>query len=245
MKRLRSAFVLTGLMGLLSIGLSISPPATRAASEPSVLEIFRKTLRAYADCRSYQDQGIAETSFDSLTELGPSKARFTTNFRRGASLRFEYNPGEWDHFVLWTDGRAAKTLFAPGGGKTTDYNDAGDALASAGMASDDVGSLVASLVFAKQFQDERATFKVFDIGLHGLSDLRRIGDAAIAGEACYRIAAKGGENDRVYWIDQRTHLIRRVEETAQSPLLEGTRRRVVTFQPRTGANVPDAALKFD
>lgn len=233
----------TWLAGALAL-VAFSADALQAAAEPSVLEIFRRTLAAYAECTTYQDEGVAETGFDELSELGPSKASFTTSYRRGASLKFEYNPGEWDHFVLWTDGRTAKTQFAPGGGQTTEYRDASEALMAAGTTTDDVGALVASLVYNKEFQGKRESFKIFSIGLHGLTDLRRIGDAAISGEPCYRIAAKNGDDDRVYWIDQGTYLIRRIEETARSPVLEGARHRVVTFNPRTGGAVSDAALKF-
>ena len=215
-----------------------------AAAESSVVTIFRKTLAAYAECSSYQDQGVTETSFDTLSEFGPTQARFTTSFRRGAGLKFEYNPGELDHFSLWTDGKTAKTFFAPGGGKKTEFNDAADAMATAGMMSDGVGSLVASLVYNDEFKSRREIFKQFDVGLHGLKDLRRLEDATLRGKPCYRIAAKNGSSRCVYWVDQATFLIRRIEETLESPVFEGEMRRVVTFEPRTSANVPESALRF-
>lgn len=223
----------------LLVVLVASPAA--AAEEASVLDIFRKTLQVYAECDYYQDAAESEITIDGLGDHGPTRSHFTTAFRRDLGFKLEYDPGEFDHFVYWTDGRRAKSR-AAAGGRSTDYEHLSESLLSANLSVDGVGALVVSLVYAKQLHGEQDSLKLFGIGLHGLKDLCRVADQSLAGRPCYCIAAKSGDSQCVYWIDQATHLIRRVEEVSASPVGEGQLRRVTTFTPRTDLSVGPEAV---
>ncbi len=79
--------------------------------------------------------------------------------------------------------------------------------------------------------------------LTDLKSPKRLADAALGDDPCYRVEGTLGGQPMTVWIDQRSFLVRRIDRRRQL-----TKRvqvdTVTTYQPELDAAIPQEALAF-
>lgn len=228
-------------------------------------QILARMAAVYAGCRSYRDTGDVHSRFlgkPGLPEYEKHRP-FRTAFVRPDRFRFEFAnqfPGgtELYRFIVHAAGDVVQSWWdvRPGVERPASL---GLALAGATGVSGGAAHTVPALLMAEVVRGRRLT---------DLTELARLDDEDLDGEACYRLrgrppAPSGPQAEtanRVFremtgmepptafepvelWIDRRTLLLRRLENRHR--LSFGDSAEVTTYEPEVDVPVPDQELAFD
>ncbi len=172
-----------------------------AKVQPTAEQIVATMAQAYASARTYEDRGEVTEEFTTAGRKPfNSRKTFETAFVRGERFRFEYRERDDPSraYVIWSDGAHTYTSWYVHHG-TDEVKNLQMAVGAAAGVSSKASYTIPRLLLP-------------DLGVAGLSTL---GDPRLEGEEdidhhpCWKIGA--GERQHV-WIDQATHLVRRIEE---------------------------------
>jgi len=207
-------------------------------SDPDAHAIFDRVQQLYAGARSYQDDGdtrITYTLSDGTTRS--TMKTFSTAFERPGRFRYL---GQGDRlqrnerYVIWRDGAqvghwsSRRPVF-----KTDDsFNDA-VTIAVQPAVFDRASYTVASLLMPTE---------VWGYGLDTMTDFKRLNDATLDGDLCFRIEGEAGDVDNIVWVAQSSHLIRRIEERSHASTIEIE--RITTYHPVIDAAVDGKKLEL-
>ena len=222
----------------------------------SILERMRE---AYAACDTYRDEGQATTVFERDGRKRTVVKPFETAFSRPDHFRFEYRARrgelEWDRYIIWTGGTGVEgkvQTYWTVTGEQRDWDELGQAIGAAHGVSGTVSKRVPDLL---RSQPGWQGFSVEGYSLDG--------EEEIEGHPCWRIIAhrpgrvwpiaprpevkNGAKSVRygpaTYWIDQETHLLRKVHTTKEfDRFWTGT---TIVYQPVIGEPIPSSAFAFD
>ncbi|TWU48687.1 hypothetical protein Poly51_45880 [Rubripirellula tenax] len=197
----RSIFVVVSST-IFSIGCDLP----RVASDPKATQAIEQMAKAYSDCQSYSDSGTVTTVFHSDKEDRTVVKHFSTAMIRPSKFRFEFNEQDDpdSRYIIWQDGGDVLTWWDLK--KRSEREDSlGMAIAGAtGVSSGSAHTVPAMLMPA-------------EIGGRLITALKsaQLGASESLGEhACLTIKASYGGDPITIWIDEQSHLIRRIDTTS-------------------------------
>ena len=76
-----------------------------------------------------------------------------------------------------------------------------------------------------------------------LTEAKRIEDAKLGKVDCIRIAGKFADSPMTIWIDQKTFVVRRIDD--QKKFDNFRTERTTTYDPAIDEEIPEKDLKFD
>ncbi len=211
-------------------------------TDPTPTEILTQFRNAYAQARSYQDEGaVTIQNFTRKQLQRTKKLQFSTRFERGGSFRLAYapatptTPGECS--VIWSDGTHSR-FWASQRAITDSSRTLAQSLLLAGAGSGSVSRRIPALVFP----DEKK-----GVGwVNELRSLRLLGSETINGHACYHLSALGGQRTLPtqvqLWLDITTGLLIRLEE--RSAIAEFEAVTTLDYEPRLNPELSPSALAF-
>jgi hypothetical protein len=193
---------------------------------------------AYANCRSYVDEGEVSTVFirqnGRQTEVKP----FSTAFVRPSDFRFEYKSrrGEegWDTYVIWRGAEAVKTSWTVRPG----VESAPDLFSALGAAAG-VSSLASMTVPALLMPDQ-----VRGNWVKTLSSLSLAGEEEVDGRKAYKVEGVNLRNNVVtLWVDESSMLLLKIYEKKKFENFEAE--TTTTYKPRVNVDVAQERLAFN
>lgn len=216
----------------LLLGLQRSAPR-----ELDARQILERTAKVYAECKTYRDSGVVNTLFIKEGRNRTVRKPFTTAFVRPDRFRYEFEDRrgeeEFDRYLVWRNGQDVRTWWdvRPGVEENTTLE---EALVAARGVSDASSYTIADLLldFTRGFQ--RATDP---------RNAARKADEELEGSRCFVIASGTPDEPRTLWIDQKTFLLRRLDE--QNTLEEFRTEETTTYEPVLDGEIPEALLVFD
>jgi outer membrane lipoprotein-sorting protein len=194
-----------------------------------VLDLVAKT---YAGCRSYRDSGVVRTVFVRDKGRRIVEKTFRTAFVRPDRFRFEFEENG-DRYIVWRDRDEVLSWWhvKPGVSKVSSL---GLALAGATGVSGGSAHTVPALLLPSDVTGWRVT---------ELGEATRIDDARIDEVDCFRIAGSSAGSPHILWIDQKTYLVRRIEEGNRFD--EFRTEETTDYDSVLDGEVPDESLRFD
>jgi hypothetical protein len=227
-----------------------SPQDVASLTDVQIVELANQ---AYARCDSYRDSGVVVTSYVSEDGEWTAEKPFTTAFQRPKRLRLEINDRSVGEppptSIIWASGDEVRTWSDLDPGVETPPNLA-EALAAATGSSQGVSYRVPSLLLPADAATGRHPLE--------LNYAVRIGDADEDGFGCFRIRGQSirtprtlgegeqavvlQENSVIIWIDQRSFLVRRVEETNVYDTFRTE--TITTYRPQIDVQIPSEELEF-
>lgn len=201
-------------------------------AEPKAESILKKMAATYAGCKSYQDTGERQT----VKRLDPHRKYtvrmpFTTAFVRPDRFRFErkqrHGEEDWDRHLFWSNGIEHKSWWDVKPGVTRKKSFEELLYLPSFLASPVLEML------APKKEGDAALLKY-------LKGPQRIEDADWEKNRCYRIRAETFARGKVLWIDQKNHLLVRIDAKLADDSLETT-----TYRPVLDAEVAQGKLVFD
>jgi outer membrane lipoprotein-sorting protein len=181
--------------------LSLNAHAQQRVSAKAIVK--RMTAR-YASLSSYQDEGVAVTTYDEPTGGRIEKLPFKTFFIRPELFRFEWldyflaKPGRM--FVIWSNGKEAFTYWEPDRYEKSDSL----ALAIAGATGVSRGS---AYTVSTMLIPEYAGFRPTE-----LVGLKLVGEETIDGSPCYHLQGRREKDLNELWIGKQDYLLRKLRE---------------------------------
>jgi hypothetical protein len=168
--------ILMSLAHMSSLGLSQQNKIT-----PQL--IMKRMAQRYANCSSYQDIGVVETTHNEATSARVERMPFKTYFARPRFFRFEWI----DYFpwkdgrkkIVWCDGKDAYSYWEPDRYEKEEYLGLG--IAGATGISRGAAHTIPRLLMAEE---------VSGFALTDLTNLSLVGEEQFEGELCYRINGK-------------------------------------------------------
>jgi hypothetical protein len=204
MKRLLTACQ----VALLFAPIALPHRIVHAGSDSSAESIVSTMMAAYAQLRSYQDEGELITPLDRTGDQHLQLVtRFVTYFVRPNKFRFDWSlevaaTKKTFHSSLWWDGTDARALFALPGAKT-EVGDIGRLVAKATG-----GSFGCAHTLARVFIPQVEGFRI-----DHLTDLRFEGERTLDGVSCYVVSGRHPVGYRYeLWIAAKDHLLRRLRD---------------------------------
>ncbi|MVM33568.1 hypothetical protein GO755_26255 [Spirosoma sp. HMF4905] len=235
---------MTGCVVLLRIG-------SVQSQDPSGKQIFERMLRVYAEANTYQDHGRVQTDF---YEFGQTKPKFTTiqDFttaynRQANRFRFQYEvqpkpPNTpLEKMVIWSQGANVQAWWTIWDSTSHEAS----LVAALGMATGVSGTSSRKVPFLLIVKPTDAGW-----GIDSLQDVKLIGTAILDKSPCYRLTghlANAYWKNKVpfLWIDQKTFLLRRVDEADSSSKSKQFVKKSLTYQPILNQPIPEEALTFE
>jgi outer membrane lipoprotein-sorting protein len=241
----------------------------RAGTEPdnqalSASEILQRMAETYAKCKSYQDSGCVTINFIQDDGQHTDSTPFSTSFVRTGRFRFEFKSSfdgqTWHRYLVWADGTEIRTWWDIRPGVNQEPSLA-LALARATGVSGGSAITVTSLLLPDSLGGSCLT---------GLTQLRRLEDAAFEGVDCFRVQGvmlieiDPAERERLrqkvlkltgrimetsehgpktLWIEKSTFLLHRIDETTQFEIFRTESR--TTYVPSLNVAIADSQLSFD
>jgi outer membrane lipoprotein-sorting protein len=215
-------------------------PASADEPEPQALkaqEVLDRMAKAYAGCKSYHDSGVVTTVFVRAAGNFTEEKPFTTAFVRPDRFRFEYidkgRGGDERRYIVWRKGKEVQTWWdlRPGVEKPKSL---GLALAGATGVSAGSAHVVPALLLPKEVGGRRLT---------DIREATRVEDAKLGKTMCFCIEGKYGDSPTTLWIDQKTSLVRRIDEQTK---FDNFRTEASTiYDPVIDEEIPDKKLEFD
>ena len=229
-----------------------APPAEpsvieRKPDDPAARQVLDQTIKAYANCKSYRDTGVATALF--RRESGSTRTTersFATAFVRPDRFRFEFNDrnrvvqvpagDRLSRYVIWSHGNEVQTWWdvKPGIEKPESLQ---FALGAAFGVSGGTSSTIAGLLLPDQVHGGKlqliknpSGFTLGEEGQHGA-------------HACYRIVGAWGKGPMTIWIDKQSYLVRRIDTQIQ--LDDARVEHTTTYDPIIDADIADDLLTFD
>jgi len=225
------------LIVVAAVGRSASAE-TPSPGDPDARAIFDRVQKTYAEARTYQDEGVVQITYtlSDGTALSTTKV-FSTAFTRPERFRYMCQGDRRqrsERYVIWRDGAeighwsSRRPVF-----KSDDsFNDA-VTFAVRPAVADPASYTVASLLVPAE---------VRGYGVDTTTELKRLDDEALDGDPCFRIEGETDDVDRILWIAQSSHLIRRIEERSHTSTTEIE--RITTYHPVLDAAVKEANLEL-
>ncbi|WZO98326.1 hypothetical protein EP7_005386 [Isosphaeraceae bacterium EP7] len=246
--------VFLGTLAALFMTGRISRRIARADdAKPDPFELARKVEALYASCKTYRDQGKAVQIF--LDAKGNDRAEgetkprlITTAFARPDKFRFEFDDERDEKRIrnlIWMDGTAVKTWWdiRPGVQKP---NSLQFALGAAAGVTESASMTIAPLLLPELLGRPHALSE-------GPGVLSQLEDGSIGEHACRRLrrrfeavnfqTRKKFEVVDTYWIDAKTHAVRRVVKEMQHDEFRSV--GTLDLEPEFDVELPASALEFD
>lgn len=222
------------LLAAIAARVAAAPPAERPLDAAGILQ---KMAKAYAECRTYRDSGVVKTVFIMKTGRKTVEKPFSTAFVRPDRFRFEFCDTS-------DDGSTERCLIARSGDQVQSWwtlqpkvsvgKSLGMALAGATGISGGSAHTIPNLLLPEE---------VTGFSLPEMDKIKRIADARIGTANCFRIQGEFRQTPMTLWIDQRTFLLRRLEERN---VFEDFRTEEITdYSPTLNEAIPDKLLAFD
>jgi hypothetical protein len=202
----------------------------------SAQQILERVQEVYKRCRSYRDTGIAKTVFIKTNSKEVVEKRFATAFIRPDRFRFEYKErgedGRDSRYIVWCKGKDVKTWWdrQPGIEKEKSL---GLALAGATGVSSSTAHNIPVLLLPK---------KVGGRLLTEMTEIKRISNMTLEKFDCCRVEGKVGESPTTLWIDQKSFVVRRIDE--QTEFATFRTERTMTYEPMLDGEIADELLEF-
>jgi outer membrane lipoprotein-sorting protein len=200
-------------------------------------DVLDRMAKAYANCKAYQDTGGVTTIFIGANGNRTVEKPFTTAFVRPDRFRFEYieneGGGQALRYIIWRKGKAVQTWWdvKPG---VENPGSLELALAAATGVTGGSAHTVPSMLLPKEVGGWRLT---------DITEAKRIDDAKLDKVDCFRIEGKNADRSTTLWIDQKTFLVRRIDE--QNKFDDFRTEQTTTYDPVTDQVIPDKKLDFD
>ena len=231
-REMANAFIRCATMALLLSASSVADEPK--LDDPSAEQILDRMVKAYTDCKTYQDSGVVKTVFIEANGTRTIEKPFATAMVRPDRFRFEYKEtgNQRDRYIIWSSGKDVKTWWGvKPGAKMSDSLD----MALAGATGVSGGS--AHTIPALLLPD-----KVSGLQLTDITGPKRAEDGKLDNVECYRIEGKFLDSPHTLWIDKTLYLVRRIDEqrTFDSFRTEDT----TTYDPVIDAEIEDKMLEF-
>ena len=192
-----------------------TPTPPRASAKPAAVVVpdgaalFARAIATYRTLATYRDAGTVAMNGRSTS--------FETAFARPNALRLEITGVG----LLWTDGAHGLVQL---GGKTLDYGRALD------RATDRFAELTPAVDLVPLLRDSNHGAEP---SLATVTAVRLVGDEPIESHPCWHVAGRHATVDIDLWIDQTTHLFRRIDEVGTT----------MTISPTANAPIDAVALR--
>jgi outer membrane lipoprotein-sorting protein len=235
---------LLGILFLLPAGLN-----RPNYGDPLAGKIIDRMARAYANCMSYQDSGVATTRYVTATRTYATAKPFTTAFVRSDRFRLESQANDGSirpvRTIVWANWKDARPWWnfwssrcdiqtwwdlRPGIEKPASFD-----LALAGQWPDSVAKLL--LRGDVQFQK-----------LTQITEAKLAQDGRQDGVECFRVEGKYGKMPLTLWIDKKSYLVRRIDERLEVHGRDGKDFHTETttiYHPAINEKIADKLLAFD
>jgi outer membrane lipoprotein-sorting protein len=210
-----------------------------AAAVTPAQQLMARMVKAYAEARSYQDEGEVVLIFTDPAGRRTQKKPFATRFVRPGLFRFEFTERdafeELKRYVIWSDAAPdrAKTWW------TVRPKVEEQSLAMAVGAAAGVSSL-SSLTVPRPLMPAA-------IPSQSLADLRgpKIVDVDVVdGAPCDKVEGTDARgNKETLWIDKASSLVRKVSLTFEIP--GGSVESTTTYRPQIGVEIAADAFTFE
>jgi hypothetical protein len=199
---------------------------------PTARDVLDLVAKTYAGCKSYRDSGVVRTVFVRGKGRRTVEKPFRTAFVRPDRFRFQYEL-DGDVYIVWRGGDEVLSWWyvEPGVEKVSSL---GLALAGATGVSGGSAHTVPALLLPSDVSGRRVT---------ELAEAMRIDDARIDEVDCFRIAGTSSGSPHILWIDQKTYLVRRIEEGHRFDKFRTE--ETTNYDPALDGEVPDESLRFD
>lgn len=212
----------------LPVLFSFLVPALAQTQPATVRSILQEVARTYAECKSYQDEGVVLSHYPD--KPGPDEITFRTAFTRSGRFRFDWishHPHPpLRHLktsaVIWSDDRGAHMF--------TDFSNTPD------IRRDH--DTIEEAIKAAMGVSRRSSFHVPRLlmpsitgaSILDLSDLTLVGDDVFEGVLCHRLKGNSGRGGTVeLWVGQADFFLRRIfRQDPGVPPLEEIRRNITT-----------------
>ena len=168
--------------------------------------IMTRMAQRYANCTSYQDVGVVETTHNEANSARIERMPFKTYFTRPQFFRFEWTDYfPWKDgrtYIVWSDGKDSFTYWEPDTYEKNEY--LGMGIAGATGVSRGSAHTLSRLLMSKEMSG---------FALTELTNLALVGEELFEGELCYRVNGKHPFGD-VYelWIGKKDYLLRKLRE---------------------------------
>jgi outer membrane lipoprotein-sorting protein len=228
---------------LLSLASVPTGVASRQASDHQVAEqpltaeqILERMAKVYADCKSYRDTGSVKTVFIRTDRTWDGVRPFTTAFVRPDRFRYEFKDqqshGRPDRFLIWKNGEDVRSWWDVDPGIQTASLDM--AIAGATGVSGGSAHTIPRMLLPKELEGWVLT---------ELEQQQRKEDADLDGVNCYRIEGKARGDPTTLWIDKKTVLLLRIEQSHQ--FKDFRTEETTTYTPLVNVDIPEELLVFD
>jgi len=215
--------------------------------DPAARQVLDQTIKAYANCKSYRDTGVATDVYHMKSGSTRTTERpFTTAFVRHDRFRFEFNDrnnvikdplgDRLGRYIIWSDGKEVQTWWdvKPGIEKPESLS---FALGAAFGVSGGTSSTIANLLLPDQTSGGKLQLIKFPMGF-------TLGEEGQLGaHACYQITGAWGTLPMMVWIDKQSYLVRRIDTQMQSD--NNHVEETTTYDPIIDSDIADDLLKFD
>ena len=215
---------------------------------PTVSEIIDRMAETYANCKTYRDTGTVTTVLKSKRETEPRVTNFTTAMTRpdpqassagflANKIQFRFSfvkniEGDLIPGVIWRNGTDIKTWweFAP---EVESPDSLSLALAGLTGVSDGSAHTIPKLLLPTEVRGRMLT---------ELKNAKRGDDKVFDNHNCFSIDAKYAGSPISIWIDQKTFLVRRIDQTTEFGGYKfGS---LTTYNPVIDEHVPAELLKY-
>ncbi len=196
--------------------------------------VLYRMSKVYANCKSYQDTGVAKTVIQRDGREQVQEIPFTTAFVRHDRLRYEFQhqsgSQRYYRYIIWSDGKSVQSWWdvAPGIKTTQSLNVALGGAPGAGGA----GTIPAFLLPWRVTPNLAAT----------ITDTKQLADEQLNGIECIQITGKYAANPITLWIDRQTYLIRQIH--LRMTTAEFTSEQTTIYMPTIDEVVPERMLEF-
>jgi outer membrane lipoprotein-sorting protein len=228
------------------------PPTSRGTDSLNAEQIVELAAQVYAQCDSYRDSGVAATTYTSDDRQWTAEKPFTTVFVRPSRIRFEYQDMSAGDpppsYIIWADGNDVRTWsdVEPGVNRPATVS---KAIAAAAGVSQGTSHRIPSMLRP----DPSAPKSALE-----LNYARRIEDGDVDDFECFRIRGQSirtpktlgsgdtgivlHENSSTIWIDKRSYLVRRVDESNVYDSFSTD--TLTTYSPEINVEIPSELLEF-
>jgi RNA polymerase sigma factor (sigma-70 family) len=212
-----------------------SAPKEAKPDDLSAKQIVERMVKAYADCKTYQDSGIVKTLFVEKSGNRTVEKHFTTAFVRSDRFRFEYKEDlgrRQMRYIIWTNAKEVKTWWdiKPGIDKPKSLELAlGAAVGVSSYSSINISELL--------MPDLMGSHRLV------LKEPKRAEDGKLDKVECFRVEGKFGGEPITVWIDKKSNLVRRIDEQAKFDNFRTE--QTTTYNPVIGEEITDKMLEFD
>ena len=233
--------VLCHMCVILSLTFALLLPLA-SASEPkqdalTAKEVLERVAKTYASCKTYRDSGVVRILFIVAVGNFTEEKSFSTGFVRPDRFRFEYKEkkrGNREYrYIVWRKGKEVQTWWdvTPGIKKPKSL---GLALAGATGVSSGSAHTIPALLMPDEVGGRRLT---------DIAQLKRVENAMLEKDECFRIQGQFAGNPMTLWVDKKTFLVRRID--SETKFDNFSTQETTTYKPVIDADVSEKMLQFD